>query len=744
MKKAAVTLGIYLIYLNLVLIKSEQINDIRRRIQNQIRKLNSRDNLEQYLDKGGIFDCDNTYCTQISLINSQYIDNQVQKFPQILFSKTETNKVVVKIFKKHKFSETSNNFNAGISAISDIVFFNLYDFVDQIISTEPINLINSNYNYLRVYLPLYTTDTLKNKILSVSGQNPSNDFEDLMNYDIFNPNSKFYNDLCSTMTFTILPEDINSQESVKNLDITLEQRKKYYFPGELELCPNSCSYIGIDKTTLSSICECSFTFFETSEHYKYNSFYIDEKDFYESDKDIYFSMDTLKCLKLPFTSKGAKNNYGFFIIIFLALVLIICFVLLTQFGKKYIIKVFKSLTTYNIKLDQQKIKNDVIVLKHDELNGKIKANPPKSGENESEEKEGKDIIFSDNPLNLNANKNDALKNENEIKINDINNQSPIEQKNEEKLNNNNENKGAENIQENNMISVENMNEIQDNEKTIDALLLTEQEMNSMNYEQSLIYDNRRSFCKIYISFLNMKQPLFFLFNYYPKREEKKCQIKLNSLKIIIFCYEILVYLFIYSSFFGSKNISKIYLGTFNFGKKCVFGIIIALFAMIIKSVIYFCIYDNILNREIIEAKIKCMNLLIPEQINVNKISKYNRESGDIIIKDEEKNSKNKEKKNTIQDFDNLIKDLLDYLQNKFIIFIIATILVLFFEWCLVSSFCSVYKNSQIEFFSSILVSYFFANIISFVYCLIPSFLRYYALKMKSSTYFLIAKITRII
>ena len=71
MRKAAVTLFFYLIYLNLILIKSDQIYDIRRRIQNQIRKLNSRDNLEQYLKNGGIFDCDNTYCTQISLMNSQ-------------------------------------------------------------------------------------------------------------------------------------------------------------------------------------------------------------------------------------------------------------------------------------------------------------------------------------------------------------------------------------------------------------------------------------------------------------------------------------------------------------------------------------------------------------------------------------------------------------------------------------------------------------------------------------------------
>ena len=745
MRKAAVTLFFYLIYLNFILIKSDQIYDIRRRIQNQIRKLNSRDNLEQYLKNGGIFDCDNTYCTQISLMNSQYLDNQVQKFPQILFVNTESDKVIVKIFKKHKFSETSNNYNAGISAISDIVYFSLYHFGNQLISSDPLSLTSFYSNNLLVYLPLYTTDTLKNKILSVSGQNPSKDMSDLINYDIFNPNSDFYNDLCSTMTFSILPEDIYSQESVQNLDITLEQRKNYYFPGNLELCPNSCSYLGIDKSTLSSICQCSLEYFDTSEHNDYNSFDFDENDFYKSDKDIYFSMDTLKCLKLPFSSKGAKNNYGFFIVIFLAVVIIICFVLLILFGKKYIKKVLVSFAINN-KFDQEKNKNDIKIFKNDDLSGNNKANPPKNGENESEEKEGKDIIFSDNPLNLNINKNDALKNDDEIKININNIKSTNEQKNEEKSSNHIENKGNENNKENiiNKDSVGNMNENLDNEMKINSLLFTEQEMNSMNFEQSISYDNRSSFFKIYISFLNMKQPMFFLFNYYPKKEEKKCQIKLNSLKIIIFCYEILIYMFIYSSFFGSKNISKIYLGTFNFGKKCVFGIIIALFVMIIKSLIYFGIYDNILNREIIEAKIKCMNILIPEQNKTNRTIKNNRESGDNFVKNEEKNNNKKEIKNLNQEFDNLIKDTLGYLQKKFFIFVIATILVLFFEWCLVSSFCSVYKNSQNEFFLSILVSYFFANIFSIVYCLIPSFLRYKALETKSITYFLIAKIAKII
>ena len=65
-------------------------------------------------------------------------------------------------------------------------------------------------------------------------------------------------------------------------------------------------------------------------------------------------------------------------------------------------------------------------------------------------------------------------------------------------------------------------------------------INSMNYKQSSKYD-KRNFTEIYYSFLNMKQPIFFLLNYYPINEDKIIRVKFNTLKIIIFCYEVMIY-----------------------------------------------------------------------------------------------------------------------------------------------------------------------------------------------------------
>ena len=193
------------------------------------------------------------------------------------------------------------------------------------------------------------------------------------------------------------------------------------------------------------------------------------------------------------------------------------------------------------------------------------------------------------------------------------------------------------------------------------IFFTEQEMNSMNFEQSKKYDTR-NIIEIYFSFLNRKQPLLFLFNYYPKKEEKKHRIKFNSLKIIVFCYEIMIYMFIYSSFFGSKSVSKIYFRNFNFGKKFVMGIIIAPFAMIIKSVVYYFIY-GLMNKKIVEIKIK------------------------IFDKMKRRGLKNEE--DLTKEYENLIDEIIKYFKKRLYIFLGITIIVIFLIWCFVSSFCAL-------------------------------------------------------
>ena len=746
MKKMIIIYIFYILFFNSILSKENTINEIKKKIDSQLRKLNFRDNLKDLLNKGGIFNCDNIYCSQISFIKSQYLENQIQKFPQVYPSNIANNNVIIKIFQKHLFAEESKNYISGINGISDIVYVNLYKFENDIINTEPLDIASIKQNILLVYLPLYVKDSLKNKILSVSGQNPNSDIEKLINYDIFNPNSKIYNDICTTITYSILPEDVYNQESVKNLDITLEQRKKYYFPGNLQLCPKNCIYKGIDRKTISSICQCNIEYLNIVEHNEYISFHFDENNFYNSNEDIYFSMNTLKCL----SSVNLKNNYGFYIILIIAILILFLFALIFIKRNKYIQDVLDSFNSLNIKYNHEN-KND--------NNENIKYLDNKDTQIKKDDKDNNTDIKKDEQnkvLGVNLKRNKSIISNKKVKkkksIHNVNHEENQPSNNKilsiididndnnkvDNMNNfmpsDNKNNNNEEIYNNYIIkselNKENMNDL--NKKAINIksnlnnIYFTEEEFNNMDFEYSSKYDKRK-FIDIYLSFLRIKLPVLFVlfFSFLLKvnhsNVEGNIRMKHKIFKIIIFCWELMIYLFIYSSFFGSKSVSKIYFGDFNSGKKCVLGIIIALFALILKNLVYFFSYD-LMNKKIMELKIYFIN-----KLRINNNHKNQKEENDV-------------------EFNNIKDKTINYLKIQFLIFFVISVVVLLFDWLLITSFCSVYKNSQIEFFISISICYFFSILFSFVYCLIPSIFRYFSLKDKScsKTLFIISNLTKII
>ena len=796
-----------------LLIKADTIIEIKRRLNSQITSLKNEENFKYMLNNGGIFDCDKKYCSQISFLENQIKKNQIQKFPQINIIKSnidiDFSKIVIaKIFFKHSFSLESDNYQAGINSISNFVYFNLYllnnEEENDLISITPSSI---GYDNLLIYLPLYISDTLKNKLLSISGQNPENDIEDLKDYDIFDPESKIYNDICYPLTFSSSSENVNGVDSFKNFDMTLEQRKKYYFPGNLNLCPYGCSYQGIDKNTISSVCKCNEEYFlniqtnDYIENKEFINFIFNGKKFYNSNRDNIISINTLKCLRLPFTSNGFKNNYGSIGIIILSLVVIFCFLILLFMGKEHLIFVLELLCNsipktgkifvndviefnsqendINLKENNESKSNNnrLISINKNKLNNKEKnkPNPPKKKysligdgfELNIKEKFNRKIIEEFNK------EEEMKKDETHISNNkEINNDKPYEslvlklkeeyekeivklkEKNEKDMKKLKKEKDSEIKKlQNDLDNLRNTEiKITDNNKLNDVevkallvtvplnALFTNQEINSMTLEYSMNYD-KRNFCQIYYSFINMKQPLFFLFNYYTKNNNPNFQIKFNSLRIIVFCYEIMIYLLFYVTFFGSKSITKIYLGTFNFGKKCILGMILSPFCMIIKSVMHYFIYNS-MNKKIVMVKLKSYSYYVYEKNKYNKNLQDEIENNkNIKLSNENKDDK---KENLNNEFIGFVQDLLNYLKKGFLIFSISSIFILFFEWCLVSSFCSVYKNSQIEFFISVLVCYLFSNIYSFIYCFIPAIFRYFAIKNNSSLLFTIAEITKII
>jgi hypothetical protein len=300
-------------------------------------------------------------------------------------------------------------------------------------------------------------------------------------------------------------------------------------------------------------------------------------------------------------------------------------------------------------------------------------------------------------------------------------------------------------------------------------ILTDQELNAMDFNDSCMYD-KRTLYQTYLSYINRKQPLFFLFNYNTSSSHSASifQINYQSIKFLVFCLEIMIYLFFYATFFGSKSISYIFFNKFNSRRKCIIAIILSPFCMIVKSVCHYFIYDDI-NKKISEIKIRCYtNFKVGrkrEEIKENQFKDF-WESEEEQKNEKDKDDKNKEEMADIQEIEDdnlpeeekarrkqkyekmklktLIKDLINLFKRKIIISIIVMIPSLFIEWYYVSAFCAVYKNSQLTFFLNILISYGIANIIPFIYCMIPTIFRTDAIREESKLVFFISQIFQII
>ena len=65
---------------------------------------------------------------------------------------------------------------------------------------------------------------------------------------------------------------------------------------------------------------------------------------------------------------------------------------------------------------------------------------------------------------------------------------------------------------------------------------------------------------------------------------------------------------------------------------------------------------------------------------------------------------------------------------KLLIFFIFTFIFILFYWYIVSAFCAVYKNTQTPFIKDWIFSFLLGNLLPFVIYLIPSSLRFFAIK----------------
>ena len=354
------------------------------------------------------------------------------------------------------------------------------------------------------------------------------------NLDIYNPNSRYYNDLCYTTT------------SDFGTDIILKDRKKEFIEQNKTVCQENCVFSKYDKIIQKVKCLCDIP--EISD--KFENIKIDKTKLLKNFIDIknIANINLLVCYKALFTKKGIIKNYGSYSIIF---VIIIHFIIIIVYYIKDLFNEIKDKIneiSYGIKfrklIGKKKIENKRKNKMNKSLNEKIKEST-KEKYNFNEDKKSKNTKLINFETISNEKSTDNLSNKIKRKFckNKINIQ--FNKKIEE----------TENIFKDKINYVENKEILKKIEK---IKSYNDEELNDLSYDLALKYDKRK-YCDYYISLLKTKHPIFFTFFY-------NNDYNLKIIKIDLFLVNFVLFFVINTLFFTDDTMHKIYedKGAFNF------------------------------------------------------------------------------------------------------------------------------------------------------------------------------------
>ena len=181
--------------------------------------------------------------------------------------------------------------------------------------------------------------------------------------DIFNSSDEFYTDICYHF------------ESPNGKDVPLADRIHSFYPN-VTLCEPTCSYKGVNYSSMESICECKFTSIINNDFIGDNvllSNAIGEiADLLSSSNLI-----VLKCYKNVFKKEYILKGTGGFIILTIAILEIVFILIFIFYDMVNIRKYLYNLSEYYILLISDKQNNNIIDNVLLTGNEKIKSNPIK-------------------------------------------------------------------------------------------------------------------------------------------------------------------------------------------------------------------------------------------------------------------------------------------------------------------------------------------------------------------------------
>ena len=573
---------------------------------------------------------------------------------------------------------------------STYVQYEIYDSV----TGEKINLSICMDTQIKIYVPKILDNETYNNLLD-SG------------YNIFDSNDSFYNDICTTY----------SSENGK--DVLLSDRyQDIYIPiNSMYICQDGCNFSSYNTTTQQAECNCIVNNDDINKT-NIEEIIFDRMEIIRAFRNVLINSNfrVLRCYKLLFDFSKIIKNYGFIIMI----VILICHLILTIIyfikGKRKIIELINSFINLKFKI-MPPLKNDKC-LKSIKLKKRYKKKNQRNFNNISVGRKNPKVnnLKAETEI-FNVNKN----NSNKKKLN-TNNSPPLKKKvnkNNNKIMNNKilklSVKDKSSLYNSNISKIIFLTKKKEKKKnyisksskiksiTSEVILkdktdivkipnnlvnekyskfLNDQELNSLEYNIAIEID-KRTYFQYYISLIKKKQLL--LFTFYPNKD-----FNIIILKICLLLVSLSLDFTMNGFFFNDDTMHKIYKDKSKYN--IIYQIPIILYSTLICA---------------------ALNILL-KQLSLSE--------NDILLVSEEEGYLNAIRKSVI---------IVKYLKNKFIVFHLLSIIILFLCWYFISCFCAVYINTQIILINDSVISIALSMIYPFGLNLLPGLFRIPSLRDKN-------------
>ena len=496
------------------------------------------------------------------------------------------------------------------------------------------------------------------------------------NINIFDLSSKIYTDICYHF------------ETPNGKDIPLSERIHLFYPN-ITLCEKECINIGVNLTSMESICECKYNNILNNEFFEDNAI-VDEIFGDINDIISNSNLDVLKCYKDVFNIKYMRICYGGFIIIGIIIIDIIFTIIFKFYDmeliQRYIFNISEKYISLFVKekndtKHREEDKNKTII-KH--KSNKINE-PTRKKNTKKNSKVSLDVIKNEEKSSktLHFNKSNISLIKRQFSFNGSKSVKNIQKRKNKKIG------GTIINNEKNYIH------IYINSFDMDEYLKTD--LDDMEYDEAIRKD-KRTFSNFLCDRIKDKQIIintFFI----------KDNIKPLSIKILFFLLNIDLYFVINGLFFSEEYIIELY----HMDKKDNF------FSYMPRSYNRFT-YATLVST-IVGIIIDC---IFVEEKRIKRI--FLRGKNDAL--------------QLRYEIANIIKSI----KKRYISFIFICFSISIISWYYVSCFNSVYKNVKIEWIKSSITVIFIIQLLSIIICFVEALLREISFKFKSEKVFKLIQI----